>query len=410
MRTIEKAYEITDAKISFVSLVDRAANLRPFLITKAEDGTASFTSGGRIIRKDSENHYITGIVYEPMTEDSQGNYMTEEEIVKAAIWYAKNGDQVDLQHSFEPLSGAAVVESWVAKADFTLGGETIRKGTWLMTVEVTDADIWNRIEKGEITGFSMGGVGKYSEEDVELDSVKKQESNEKKGLLKQLASALGIRVVEKGTMAELYEGKSRGTLFWNAFSTLEECLYHYDRLLDKWVFETDEMKVRECLTEFSDILTDLLTNEKSIAKSLENGRKEIQKSGKKMSGKNKDTLFGIYESLGTFLKEFDDESEKEEQELTKQQVSQIVEKAIAKAIGTEGHGTAETADVTPETVQKMVESSIAKAVTPEQVLEMINDAVAKAMDPVLKSKGLPSNLNGCGSVEKSEQHYLHGIL
>ena len=43
---------------------------------------------------------------------------------------------------------------------------------------------------------------------------------------------------------------------------------------------------------------------------------------------------------------------------------------------------------------------------------MITDAVAKAVDPVLKSKGLPSNLGG--SVTKDagsgEQHYLHGIL
>lgn len=41
---------------------------------------------------------------------------------------------------------------------------------------------------------------------------------------------------------------------------------------------------------------------------------------------------------------------------------------------------------------------------------MITAAVEKAVAPVLKSKGLPSNLNG--SVEKSagEEHYLHGIL
>ena len=65
----------------------------------------------------------------------------------------------------------------------------------------------------------------------------------------------------------------------------------------------------------------------------------------------------------------------------------------------------------------MVEAAIEKAlepqrevVTAEQVQEMITAAVAKAVDPVLKSKGLPSNLGG--GVEKSagEQHYLHGIL
>ena len=41
---------------------------------------------------------------------------------------------------------------------------------------------------------------------------------------------------------------------------------------------------------------------------------------------------------------------------------------------------------------------------------MCSSDLEKAVAPVLKSKGLPSNLNG--SVEKSagEEHYLHGIL
>ncbi len=66
----------------------------------------------------------------------------------------------------------------------------------------------------------------------------------------------------------------------------------------------------------------------------------------------------------------------------------------------------------------MVEAAIAKAlepkeepVTAEQVQEMITAAVAKAVEPVLKSRGLPGNLND-QSIGKSagEEHYLHGIL
>jgi len=30
-----------------------------------------------------------------------------------------------------------------------------------MTVEISDPDIWDKVEKGELTGFSMGGKGKY---------------------------------------------------------------------------------------------------------------------------------------------------------------------------------------------------------------------------------------------------------
>ena len=160
---VKKAYEITDAKIQFVSLVDKAANLKSFLITKSEDGKATFSTYGRIVRKDAEHHFVTGIVYEPLAEDAHGNFMTEEEITKAAYYFAKSGSKVDLQHSFEPLPGAAVVESWITKADFQIGDETVQKGTWLMTVELADQQIWDAIEKGEITGFSMGGVGNYSE-------------------------------------------------------------------------------------------------------------------------------------------------------------------------------------------------------------------------------------------------------
>lgn len=452
---LKKAYEITDAKIQFVSLVDKAANKRQFLLKKAEDGQATFTTYGRIVKADADNHYVTGIVYEPMEEDSHGNFMTEEEITKAAYWFAKNGDKVDLQHSFEPLDGATVVENWIAKADFEIDGEAISKGTWLMTVEVADESVWDGIEKGEITGFSMGGLGNYSEEDVELDSVNKQETSEKKGLLKQLAAALGVNVVEKGAMAELYEERSKGTLFWNAFNSLEEILYKYDPITSRWAYETNEDKVRECLEDFNQIITSILTGKESITKAIQTDR-PIEKAGKKMSGKNKETLNGIYESLGTFLKEFDDpdkkkkdgeeqgddktaKKDKEDKEVTKQEVEQIVSAAIAKAVGGAQQSTAQEpqsgagaveksvgkestapAEITAESVEKMVEAAITKAlepqqeehVTAEQVQDMIAAAVEKAVAPVLKSKGLPSNLNGSGGVEKAagEEHYLHGIL
>lgn len=462
---LKKAYEITDAKIQFVSLVDKAANKRQFLIKKEAGGKATFTTYGRIVKADAENHYVTGVVYEPMAEDSHGNFMTEAEITKAAYWFAKNGNKVDLQHSFEPLDGANVVESWIAKADFDIDGETIKKGTWLMTVEVADESVWEGIEKGEITGFSMGGLGNYSEEDVELDNVSKQETSEKKGLLKQLAKALGLNVVEKGAMAELYEERSKGTLFWNAFNSLEEILYKYDPITGRYLYETDENKVRECLEEFGQIITSILTGGGSVTEAIQTDR-PVEKAGKKMSGKNKETLLGIYESLGTFIKEFDDPepekneptkkkdgeeieepegTEKEEKQVTKQEVEGIVAKAVetafAKATNTESKtpdeeetdeekkaGTVTEAkekggcvskadEITPETINAMVEAAIEKAlepqrevVTAEQVQEMITAAVAKAVDPVLKSKGLPSNLGG--GVEKSagEQHYLHGIL
>lgn len=450
-RDVKKAYEITDAKISFVSLVDKAANKREFLITKASDGKANFRTYGRIIKTDAENHYITGIVYEPLVEDSHGNYMTEDEIVKAAYWFAKNGDRVDLQHSFEELSEASVVENWVTKSDTTIEGEDLKKGTWLLTVEVTDPEVWESIEKKEITGFSMGGIGAYSEEDTDLETVQKDDSKQKKGIIKQLAAAFGLDVVEKGAMTDKYLERVKSNNFWSAFSTLEDILRRYNWASDRYEFEEDEDKIREVLSEFNEIVVELLT-QKSITKALAGAAVEapeeanIQKAGKSLSRKNREALNGICESLTTFLKEFDEDSnedeeeqeqpagekaeeeqnpadkkEKEDNAVKKAEVQSMIEESIKKSMepitkaveqimkdGTQDEGkeaesqtVEKTEEVTAEALADMVAKSTAAALDP----------VMKSLEAVLKSRGVPSNLNDeAAAVEKSDQHYLHGVL
>ncbi len=364
LRKIKKAYEITDAKIQFVSLVDKAANKKPFLLKKEDEGKAVFTTYGKIIKADTNNHYVTGIVYEPMTEDCHGNYMTAEEITKAAYWFAKNGDKVDLQHSFEPIEDAAVVESWIAKVDFELNGENIKEGTWLITAEVPDNEIWNNIESGKITGFSMGGLGNYSEEDTELNNIKKadEEEEDKIGLLARLAKVLGI-----------------------------------------------------------------------------SQDKPVEKAGKSISGRNKEVLQNIYDNLGTFLASFEDKEKEEivkenkeaEKIMTKSEMESVIEKslsaALKKAFETEEQKNEEEkqeesskerdAAVSREELKNMIDEAVAAALkskeeapAEEQIQKMVFSAVQKAVDPILKSKGLPVNLNGT-EIEKSEKtHYLHGIL
>ena len=442
MPQIAKAYAITDAKISFVSLVNKAANKKQFLITKSENGAANFATFGRILKADADSHFVTGIVYEPMVEDTQGNYMTEEEITKAAYWFAKNGNQVDLQHCFQKCDGAEVVESYVAKCDMEIEGETIKKGTWLMTMEITDSDVWDSIQKGDITGFSMGGVGVYSEEDVELP-VEKQE--EPKGLFRKLAKAMGFDVVEKGAVKSNFKRRVKEDNFYSAWyalrSTLEGNFYNPETGSWEWGYNSDEETIKEALTDFNDIVTQLLTSDGSIIKSLEKAAKEapapVEKAGKSISTKNLSALKGIYDTLGTFLSEFTESEgeggdtvtknnvEKEDNEMKREEVQQMVGEAVSKAMepitkqleaitkGDGGDGAGEGAgdgeptgtetDVNAEEVAKMVGEAVSKAMEP----------ITKAIEPLMKTRALPGNLNSAaGTVEKQseEPHYMTGMF
>ena len=429
MQGIAKAYAMTDAKISFVSLVDKAANKKQFLITKADDGSAKFSSFGRIVKMDTDAHYVTGIVYEPLVEDTDGNYMTEAEITKAAYWFAKNGNNVDLQHCFEKCEGADVVESYVAKCDMEIEGEQIQKGTWLMTMEIANDDVWDSIQKGDITGFSMGGVGVYSEEDIDITQIEK--SDEPKGIFKRFAKAMGFDVIEKGVVKEKFKRRVKSENFYSAFYSLKDTLLDvYNPTTGTWGDCTDESVIREALEEFNDIVTQILTSDIGIIKSLQKAAKEVpepvEKSGKSLSSKNLSTIKGIYDTLGTFITEHEEQDvKKEEVDMTREDVVKTVEEQVAKAIKPiveqiEGIAKGETDPKEGDTAT--AEDGVEKAVTKEEVGEIVAEAVAKSMQPIqnaiaplLKSRALPGNLNGQAEIagsnlEKAEAHYLTGIL
>lgn len=428
-KKIAKAYEISNARINFVSLVNKAANKHQFLIVKADDGNAIFQTFGRIIKADTESHYVTGIVYEPMVEDSQGNYMTEEEIAKAAHWFMKNEGSVDIQHCFKKADGCEVVESYVAKSDMEIDGQPIKKGTWLMTMEISNADVWDSISKGDITGYSMGGVGAYSLEDVELP-VEKQE--EPKGIFKKLAKAMGFEVVEKGAVKNQYNRRIKSDNFYTAWSALSNVLdgekFNPETGQYEYGYTDDEDVIRAALSDFNDIVTNLLTGNVSIVKSLEKAAKEapapIIKAGKSLSSKNLSALKGIHESLGSFLSDFEEEPEnninKEDDTMTHEEVQNIVGEEVKKAMEpiakqleaitksaeptTPETATPEMGDVSADSIAKMVGEEVQKAMEP----------VTKMLEPLMKSRSLPGNLNDApgSAVTKSEAepHYMTGMF
>jgi hypothetical protein len=118
-------------------------------------GEGQIDSPLQIHKTDDELQIVWGEVYIPDLPDSQGDFMTADEIRKAAYRFAADGyfDQIDRNHDKEPC-GAVVVESFIARA----GDPDFIEGAWVIGVHVPDPEIWAAVKRGDFNGFSMEGI------------------------------------------------------------------------------------------------------------------------------------------------------------------------------------------------------------------------------------------------------------
>lgn len=109
-----------------------------------------------ISKLDDDKQIAYGEVYIPMIPDSQGDFMTTEEIEKMAHRFMKDGllRDVDTQHDLSD-NGSIVVESFIVRED---DPDFPIVGSWVAAVWVPD-DIWPLVKSGELGGFSMYGKG-----------------------------------------------------------------------------------------------------------------------------------------------------------------------------------------------------------------------------------------------------------
>lgn len=118
-----------------------------------------------IAKANVERQTITGIVLTPETTDGQGDIMSADIIADAAHRYLANynkSTKLGLQHKdFKPRF--ALVESYLAPIDFVIGDKSVKEGSWIMTVKVLEAKVWQSIKDGKLTGFSIGGVARVQQ-------------------------------------------------------------------------------------------------------------------------------------------------------------------------------------------------------------------------------------------------------
>jgi len=114
----------------------------------------------KIYKLNKRKHLVGGVVYEPESVDSQGDYTDAEEIEKAIERfmekYSKDPKRIRVNHEGQAYY-FPIIECFQPETDIKKGGKVVKAGSWWLMVKVTDNDIWQLIESGKLTGFSMGG-------------------------------------------------------------------------------------------------------------------------------------------------------------------------------------------------------------------------------------------------------------
>lgn len=111
----------------------------------------------------SLNDELRQVTYVAMQEgtDLHGDYVSLDEIRKAKESFNRaliaKQKLANLFHLFE-TSSFDIIESYLMPCDATLNDHFISKGTWVVTLQVNDSDLWEGIKNGEFVGVSIGAI------------------------------------------------------------------------------------------------------------------------------------------------------------------------------------------------------------------------------------------------------------
>lgn len=150
---------LKDLSVSFLSLVKTPATGKGLTLKSAKPGERAGTFD--ILKTDDERMIAYGIVYAPDQVDSHGDTADAKTIRRAAYEFMREGrlKNVDTEHSFTAQQ-AYVAESWlVRKGDELFTDEP--EGAWAVGIQINDADLWQALKAGELTGISLAGVARH---------------------------------------------------------------------------------------------------------------------------------------------------------------------------------------------------------------------------------------------------------
>ncbi|QIG76081.1 DNA methyltransferase/prohead protease protein [Rhizobium phage RHph_I4] len=123
----------------------------------------------RVKKIDGAQRIIYGEVYAPYVLDTYGEFMLPEDIVEMAHkTMTKNlAEFIDTNHD-QKANGSYPVESFIARK----GDPDFKEGSWVMGVKVVRDDIWEKVERGELNGFSFQALVKPVEMTIDYVTIR----------------------------------------------------------------------------------------------------------------------------------------------------------------------------------------------------------------------------------------------
>ncbi|QWG87348.1 XkdF-like putative serine protease domain-containing protein [Bacillus mycoides] len=333
--------KLKNVDVSFVSIVDKAANKKKFFLTKSEQ-EPTFEKEVKIIKgEDEDQQLVYGIVYSPgsaedsSTHDAHGDFMTAEDIEKSAHNFIAKYRNIDAQHDFNAGAGE-VVESYVVPVDMDINGEKITKGTWVLVTKATD-EIWADIKDGKMTGYSLAGI---AETEVIEEEVTKTEEKQMKSFFQLMKGFFGGESIQKGEVRDKFNQNKHRRDVNASFSALEDTFYQ-----SLWNAPTadaiDLDRIEAAALEFVEIINELKGTE-AVVKAWENKpvvslAVEVEKAGKKISNTNMADIDAAIDSLANLKTRVTPSpegagSEENNMEFNQEQLEKTLASAVEKAV------------------------------------------------------------------------------
>ena len=133
-------------------------------LEKSDDVAMAEKSGKKKPIAKSLNEELQQVTYVAMKPgvDLHGDMVDLETVRLAKESFNKSAQRANLFHltmtdSFE------VIESYLIPCDVTLNGHFVEKGSWLMTLQVHDSDVWEMIKSEDINGISIGAMAEVED-------------------------------------------------------------------------------------------------------------------------------------------------------------------------------------------------------------------------------------------------------